>query len=122
MTTIEEMNAKTVEDSSWIIVRAIVISVCKLLHVTEREIVGMSRNARLVEARQIACWLARRNTRLSYREIGEGMGFRDHTTVLHGVRVIDKARQNDLRVSEYIRILDAEIKAKFSTHGDESAA
>ncbi|HCZ16612.1 MAG TPA: chromosomal replication initiator protein DnaA, partial [Candidatus Accumulibacter sp.] len=52
----------------------------------------------IVRPRQIAMWLAKNLTTLSYPAIGAAFGGRDHTTVLHAVRTIDdlRTRDNDL--------------------------
>lgn len=49
---------------------------------------GPSRVRRLVLIRQIACYLLRKGTSLSLPEIGRVMGNRDHTTVIHSIRVV----------------------------------
>lgn len=43
----------------------------------------------LSRQRQICYWLLRQHCDLSYPQIGKIMG-REHTTILHGVRVIDR--------------------------------
>lgn len=48
------------------------------------------RTQSLVRARQIAMWLATQNTLLSLPSIGRSLGGRDHTTILHGSRVVAK--------------------------------
>lgn len=48
------------------------------------------RTYRVVTARQLACWLARHFTTFSYPDIARNLGGRDHTTIMHAVRVIDQ--------------------------------
>lgn len=48
------------------------------------------RTQSLVRARQIAMWLATQFTLMSLPAIGRGLGGRDHTTILHGSRVVAK--------------------------------
>lgn len=43
-----------------------------------------------VYARQIVMYLAYHNTHKSFPKIGRALGGRDHTTVMHGVRKIEK--------------------------------
>lgn len=45
--------------------------------------------------RQIAMYLAKHLTSLSYVEIGRRIGGRDHSTVVHGVRQIERLRAID---------------------------
>lgn len=50
---------------------------------------GPGRSRTVAAARCLAMYLARRLSGSSYRTIGAALGGRDHTTVLHGVRVCD---------------------------------
>lgn len=58
------------------------------------EIVGPSRVRQFVVPRQEVMWRARHETPLSLPQIGQRLGGRDHTTVLHGVR------QHERRMAE----------------------
>ena len=53
------------------------------------QMTGGSRRRPLVEARQIAMYVTRSMTDLSFPEIGRVYGNRDHTTVMHAVRKIE---------------------------------
>ena len=57
---------------------------------TIEQIIGGSRRRPLVDARQIAMYVTRNMTDLSYPEIGRAFGNRDHTTVIHAVRKIER--------------------------------
>ena len=57
---------------------------------TIEQITGGSRRRPLVDARQIAMYVTRNMTDLSYPEIGRAFGNRDHTTVIHAVRKIER--------------------------------
>ena len=63
------------------------------------EIIGYGKARRQVEARQLAMYAARVATDLSYPEIGRAFDGRDHTTVIHGVRRVEKliTERDDLR-------------------------
>lgn len=63
--------------------------------VTLVDIASDRRRASIVRVRQIACWLMRHHTTMSYPMIGAKLGGRDHTTVLHAVRKIDDLRERD---------------------------
>jgi chromosomal replication initiator protein len=52
------------------------------------DIIGASRRRPLVQARQVAMYVCRDLTDLSYPEIGRVFGNRDHTTVIHAVEKI----------------------------------
>lgn len=50
-----------------------------------------ARRARhLARPRQVVMWLARKHTPYSLPHVGRSIGNRDHTTVMHACRVIDK--------------------------------
>lgn len=61
-------------------------------------IVGPSRFLPQIQARQEAMYRARAETGASYSDIARRIGGRDHTTVLHGVRV--HAARNGLAVPQ----------------------
>lgn len=58
------------------------------------EILGESRRRPLAHARQIAMYLVREMTDLSYPAIGKEFGGRDHTTVMHAVEKISLLLQD----------------------------
>ncbi|HPT49734.1 MAG TPA: chromosomal replication initiator protein DnaA [Accumulibacter sp.] len=59
----------------------------------------------IVRPRQIAMWLAKNLTPMSYPAIGESFGGRDHTTVLHAVRTIDELRTKDNELNHDVHVL-----------------
>ncbi len=56
---------------------------------TVDQLTGGSRQRPLVDARQIAMYVTRNSTDMSYPQIGKSFGNRDHTTVMHAVRKIE---------------------------------
>ena len=46
----------------------------------------------VVKSRQIYCWLMRKNTRLSFRDIGTPLNC-DHSTVIHAINTINNLIQ-----------------------------
>ncbi len=56
---------------------------------TIEQLTGGSRQRPLVDARQVAMYVTRNSTDLSYPQIGKSFGNRDHTTVMHAVRKIE---------------------------------
>ena len=53
------------------------------------------RDRHTVDARHVAMWLARKLTAMSLPQIGRHIGKRDHTTVLHAVRRIDRMLETE---------------------------
>ena len=70
--------------------RLIINSVAGTFGVSLSNILSSRRESIIVYARSSASWLMRRHTRLSLPAIGLRLGGRDHTTVLHAVRRLDK--------------------------------
>jgi hypothetical protein len=62
---------------------------------TVADLVGPSRRRAAVNARCIAMYLARHLTAASFYTIGRVCGGRDHTTVMHGVRVVERRLTRD---------------------------
>ena len=52
----------------------------------------------IVVPRQIAIYLCRELTKSSYPEIGEKFGGKDHSTIIHSVKKIDKLISQDLEL------------------------
>jgi len=56
----------------------------------------------IVLARQVAIWLCRDMTKASYPDIGLKFGGKDHSTIIHSFKKIDKAIVDDLKLSKII--------------------
>ena len=69
--------------------------------VSRREIVSPSRSSNLVEARMLAYYLGHRYCGLSFPAIGKILGGRDHSTVMHGYKMVCK------KPERYGKTLDA---------------
>lgn len=52
--------------------------------------VSPARNQSIAFPRQVAMWAARKATALSYAEIGAAFGGRDHGTVVHACKVVER--------------------------------
>jgi len=65
-------------------VSEIIDTVAEHYGITQDELIGPSRQKEFVLPRQIVMYLAREETSASFPEIGQSLGGRDHTTVLHG--------------------------------------
>lgn len=64
----------------------------RITGVTAEQIRGLSRRSDIVAARHIAMWLARRLApQASLAAIGRALGGRHHTTVMHGIRKVERA-------------------------------
>ena len=69
--------------------------VCKFYKISKNEMLSPRRSRYLVRPRQTAIYLAKMLTSKSLPEIGRSFANRDHTTVIHSVKTIDKLRKED---------------------------
>jgi chromosomal replication initiator protein len=74
-------------------------------NVSRADILSERRTAAVVKPRQIAMYLSKALTLRSLPEIGRRFGGRDHTTVLHAVRKIEKAIGDDRTLNEEVELL-----------------
>jgi chromosomal replication initiator protein len=74
-------------------------------NVSRSDILSERRTAAVVRPRQIAMYLSKVLTLRSLPEIGRRFGGRDHTTVLHAVRKIEKALDEDTSLSDEVELL-----------------
>ncbi len=74
------------------------------------EIIGDKRSRAVVEARHLTMYLARELTDSSLPKIGDRMGGRDHTTVLHAVEKITKLMQQDRSIYNRVQLLTTRVK------------
>lgn len=70
-------------------IEKIISEVAKTYNVSESDILSNRRTAPLVLARQVAMYISRETTELSFKAIGESFG-KDHTTVLYNVDKVEK--------------------------------
>ena len=92
-------------------IETIIAEVAKTYNVSESDILSNRRTAALALARQVAMYIARETTNLSFSAIGESFG-KDHTTVLYNVKkvekfLMDKPYEKEL-VNDIIRNLTSE--------------
>ncbi len=69
--------------------------VAKYFDYRNKDLTGKSRKADLVAARHVAMYLLREELGLQLAKVGELMGGRDHTTVMHGVEKIKGEVETD---------------------------
>lgn len=80
----------------------IIKTICTYYNIKSTQLKGPKRDASLVRARQIAMYLLKTELGLTYVEIGNVLGGRDHTTIMHGVDKMEGLVQNKEKVSEDI--------------------
>jgi chromosomal replication initiator protein len=77
--------------------------------VSKQDILSQRRHRSVVRPRQIGMYLAKHLTSRSLPEIGRRFGDRDHTTVLHAIRKIDKEVGDNPRLKDEIEELKRQL-------------
>jgi len=85
--------------------RKIIEAVCTYYSLSPEEIIGKGRRENVVRPRQVAVFLIRTETRLSYPCIGKELGGRDHTTIMHAFKkALAEMEKNDMFEQEILSI------------------
>lgn len=84
--TMDRTPAAEVANKELCPIKRIILEVCEKHNVRYLGIVGKRRSRSIAWPRQEVYWRAYNETGASLPEIGRALGFRDHTTVMHGVR------------------------------------
>ncbi len=88
-----------------ITLQRILETVARFYTVPERDLKGARRTRDLVIPRQVAMYVMREETDRSLVEIGEALGGRDHSTVMHGIdKVVGEIERNADRRQEVLTI------------------
>ncbi len=88
---------------------AIQTIVCQFFKISKNEMLSARRSRYLVRPRQTAIYLSKLLTSKSLPEIGRSFSNRDHTTVIHSVKTIEKLRQQDKELNSNIDNLKNKI-------------
>ena len=83
--------------------------VSEYFNIKPTDLKSSKRLKNFVQARQIAIWLSRDMTSLSYPDIGSKFGGKDHSTVIYATKKIDAALKNDSKLYKTIEELKQNI-------------
>ncbi len=83
--------------------------VCKFFKISKNEMLSSRRSRYLVRPRQTAIYLTKILTSKSLPEIGREFSNRDHTTIIHSVKTIEKLKEKDPQIIENINKLKNQI-------------
>ncbi len=93
---------------------AIIESVSDYFQIKRTDILGKRKLRSIARPRQIAMYLARQTTSLSFEEIGIHFGGRDHTTVMHAVARVKELRGVDAEVDHAIDSIASKLSSTVS--------
>ena len=83
--------------------------VCKYFKISKNEMLSSRRSRYLVRPRQTAIYLTKVLTSKSLPEIGREFSNRDHTTIIHSVKTIEKLKEKDPEMVDNINKLKNQI-------------
>ena len=84
-------------------------TVCKFFKISKNEMLSSRRSRYLVRPRQTAIYLTKILTSKSFPEIGREFSGRDHTTIIHSVKTIEKLKNDNIELSNNIETLKNQI-------------
>jgi chromosomal replication initiator protein len=82
----------------------IIRNVCYFYKVKSTQLKSSKRDAFIVRPRQIAMYLLKKELGLTFVEIGNLLGGRDHTTIMHGVEKVENMLKKSLLSEDILRI------------------
>ena len=114
----EKINSKKLEKiisetsktpSKNITAKNIIKTVADFFEISESDIVKRSRQKEIVYPRQISMYLIRDILKISYPNIGDKLGKRDHTTVIHAYEKISKDINQDPALNQKIMLIKEKL-------------
>ena len=98
------------KENKEISVNDIIDCVCKHFGLDSNLIYSKSRKREVVQARQIAMFLAKNHTELSTAKIGSMIGGKDHATVLHACKTVKELREVDKAFQSELEEIQSTLK------------
>lgn len=99
-----------VEQNKEITVEAIQKMVANHFHIKTSEIKSSKRLKNLVLPRQISMYISRKLTSSSFPEIGSKFGGKDHSTIIHAIKKIEKKMGEDIQLKATVEKLMNNLK------------
>ncbi|MEX0770070.1 MAG: chromosomal replication initiator protein DnaA [Balneolaceae bacterium] len=84
--------------------------VCEYFEIDPNKVREKTRKQEIVEARQIAMFLAKRYTKSSLKTIGLHFGGRDHSTVIHAITTIEERLSTSPKYKRILKELEQKIE------------
>ena len=93
-------------------IEEIIKTIAGKLNVKVSDIKSQKKNKNLVFARQIAMYLARKLTSLSFPDIGEKIGGRDHSTVIYANNKMKKGCDEDKNLKKIVQEIEEALQQR----------
>ncbi len=106
---IKNLIKTTAQPQKSVSVKELVKTIADFYGVEETSIIDKNRKKEVVRPRQVAMYIMREFLNISYPSIGQKLGGRDHTTVMHACEKLKKELETDGTLAEEI----AQLKSMF---------
>ena len=100
------------ETGQHVTVKLIQQRTAEYFNISMADIIGKKRTKSFAFPRQIAMYLCRQLTEESLPQIGEQFGGKDHTTILHGCKKIQRDMEHDYNVKKAVENIQRMFKSK----------
>ena len=105
MSEIKNLLKNNVKPKKNVSVKEVVKIIASFYNLEENTIYEKTRRKEVVKPRQVIMYILRKDFNVSYPSIGEKLGGRDHTTVIHSCKKIeDELKDNNLLEQELEQI------------------
>ena len=102
------------QDNRFVTIESIQKEVANFYGMRVQDLKSERKQKNIAVPRQVTMYLARRYTGASYPEIGEKFGGKDHSTVIHAVKKIEKLLGNDPSLTKTVDALSRKIESLMS--------
>ena len=92
-------------------VQQIIQSVSRIMNIKEKDILSKSRRMDIALARQVCMYVAKEIIHTSLANIGQQIGKRDHSTVIHAYNSIAKKIEKDVQIKKIIIQIKDDIQS-----------
>ena len=108
---IDQMTPIAQSSTRHISLKHVIDKVAKYYNLNSKDILGKSRIKDIKNARQVAMYLMNKELGLSTTKIGRELS-KDHSTVIHGINMVDKRLKEDFALREQVSELKGKIYAQ----------
>lgn len=89
----------------------VIDTVTKFYKISKDDLVGPRRNRELIQPRRIVMYLLRTELGLSYPKIGQAIGGKDHSTVMHAINQLEKEIGKNSDIQDEISLIKKDLYA-----------
>jgi chromosomal replication initiator protein len=102
ITEIKQLIKNSSKQKKTVSIKDVIKAVCEFYNIEEKSLYEKTRRKEVVKPRQIAMYILRQDFNTSYPYIGQKLGGRDHTTVIHACEKIKTSLKNNPALEQEI--------------------